>query len=258
MYLLTFYFLYRWMFLSLISTGSSIFTVMIISHYMGLRDMLCYSGVWFVIYLAFVVNDAWYNAIYKHVNVSAALETKEGYAVAGKYIQIGVVGNFLISLPLSVLSVIYMPTIIRWLGYDEAVAEISQGYAAITLANNLIDTTAAIIDCVLDIDGHGKYTAVFELWDTIFSGVLVFGFVREYHPNLLELGVFHFVLDIVATMIYFLITWKRKKWFDSYSEGLFAPIWSMVSYWHRYVLSSQYCISSFLIPLPSCQTFYRT
>ena len=222
------------MFMSLISNGSSIVTVMIISHYMGLRDMLVYSGVWFVVYLAFVANDAWYNAIYKHVNISAALDSKEGYAVAGRYIQIGVVGNFLISLPLSILALIYMPSIFRWIGYAEAVAEISQGYAAIAFANNLFDSTSSIIDCVLDIEGHAKFTAIFQFWNTIFGTLMAFAFVHQYRPSLFQLGVFNFVLDIVATIVYFLYSSAWKKWFGSYAEGLFTPIRSMVSYRRHY------------------------
>merc|ERR1719491_1206327 len=46
-----------WMFQSVIADGSSIMSVMMISHFLGLKDMLVYSNVWFIIYLAFVVND---------------------------------------------------------------------------------------------------------------------------------------------------------------------------------------------------------
>jgi hypothetical protein len=85
---------------SIIGDGSSIVTVMIISHYMGLREMICYSNVWFVIYTAYLINDAWYDTVYKHVNVSAAAGTEEGYRSGGVYLKIGVIGNFLVALPL--------------------------------------------------------------------------------------------------------------------------------------------------------------
>ena len=215
---------------SLITESSSIITLMIISQYMGLRDMLCYSNVWFIIYLAFVVNDAWYNVIYKHVNVSAALGTKEGYEVGGRYIQIGVIGNILLSIPLSVLAIIYIPDICRWIGYDEEVAEISRAYTIVAVGSNMISTTSTVIDAVLDIEGHAKHGAVYDFWSTILSTIGVFLFVIKFEPTLLELGVFNLTTEIIFAVHYFWLCGDRKGWFVAYYEGLYAPVMSMVRY----------------------------
>jgi hypothetical protein len=67
-----------WMLQSIITDGSSFATVAFISHYLGLREMICYSNVWFIIYTVYLINDVWFETVYKHVNVTAATRTDEG------------------------------------------------------------------------------------------------------------------------------------------------------------------------------------
>lgn len=191
--------------------------------------MLCYSSVWFVIYTAFMINDVWYDTIYKHVNVSAASDTKEGYRAAGVYLKIGVVGDFLIALPLSALAVFFMPNIIRWIGYDESVVEISLIYGAIAAANNLFDSFTGTIDMVLDIGGHASFTAVFEFWDSLIAAVLEFLFVSRFRPPLWHFGLFQFALNLLSTLIYFIITGWYKGWFKNYREGFDSSVLKTVS-----------------------------
>lgn len=215
---------------AIIADGSSIITIMIISHYMGLREMICYSNVWFVMYMVYIVNEPWYDTVYKHVNVASAVGTKDGYRLGGLYIKIGVIGDFLVALPLSVAAVAYMPTIFRWIGYDEATAEMSQSYAAIVALNSMFDSTTGLLDCILDIEGHAGFTAAFEFWETLIHFPIEYLFIRWYEPSLWELGIFHFTADLVSTAIYFIMTGYFKRWFASYREGLKAPIRSAVSH----------------------------
>lgn len=203
-------------------------TLMMISHLMSFRDLLAYSNVWFIIYIAFVINDAWYNALYKHVNISAALDTADGYIAAGRYIKIGVIGNILISIPFSVVAMLYMPSILLKIGYDESVAEISRYYTGVAILNNMFDTTIGIIDCVLDIEGHAKWGAVYDFWDTVFSTIATYYFIIYVSPSLLELGFLHLGLSILSTIIYFKKT-DRKGWFEKYRAGMSTNICSLVS-----------------------------
>ena len=215
---------------SIIADGSSIVTVMIISHYMGLRELICYSNVWFVINTVYLINDPWYDTVYKHVNVAAASGTEEGYRSGGLYLKIGVIGNFILALPLSIVSVVYMPTILRWIGYDESIVEISQSYALVAAVNNFFESTTGLIDCVLDIEGHAKFTALYEFWESIICTFVDILFVRIYQPTLWELGLFHLAADVVSTTIYFIITGYYKRWFECYREGLRVPVSSAVSF----------------------------
>ena len=220
---------YSWMIQSIIADGSGIVSIMVVARYMGLREMICYSNVWFIITTAFFINDVWYDTIYKHVNVSAAVGTDEAYYTAGSYVKIGVVGNFLLALPFGIASVIFMPNILTWIGYDEIIASMSQSYAVIAFAANLFDTSSGIIDCVLDIEGHAKFTAVYEFWESLICTPMEFFFIKHYRPNLWQLGIFHIAETVLSTAIYFVITGHLKKWFSNYRSGLRAPIFSEVS-----------------------------
>lgn len=97
--------------------------------------------------------------------------------MSGTLIKIGMVGNFLLSIPVSILAVICMPGIMTWFGYHESVVDISQSYAAIAVINNLLGTTANLLTFVLDIEGHAKFNAIFEFWEALFSVGLTFLFV---------------------------------------------------------------------------------
>lgn len=214
----------------MIADGSSIITVMIISHYMGLREMICYSSVWFVLYTVLLVNDVWYDTVYKHVNVSAASETEEGYRTAAVYLKVGVVGDFVMALPMCAIAVYFMPDILLLIGYDESVAEISLAYGAISAVNCLFDSATGTVDMVLDIGGHASFTAVYEFWESIVSAAIEFFFISRYLPSLWQLGVFHFCLDVLSTVIYFAYTAGYKNWFSDYREGWKASVFEAVSF----------------------------
>ena len=123
-----------------------------------------------------------------------------------------------------------MRAILTWIGYDPSRAAISQSYAIIAVANNMFDSAMGLIDCILDIEGHAKFTAVFEFWDSLASTGLAFYFVKTCRPSLWQLGLFHLASDVITTAIYFIMTGYFKCWFSEYREGLRAPMSSVVSY----------------------------
>ena len=63
----SFFSVLRWTLSSFISYASSIITIGIISHLLGVAEMLCYSYVWFILYAANILSTALYNSVYKHV-----------------------------------------------------------------------------------------------------------------------------------------------------------------------------------------------
>mmetsp|Transcript_12106 Transcript_12106/g.17668 ORF Transcript_12106/g.17668 Transcript_12106/m.17668 type:complete len:882 (-) Transcript_12106:94-2739(-) len=211
-----------WLVQSLVTYGADIITVIIISHRLGLKYMICYSNVWFIIRIFHVVNDAWYDACYHHVNATIGLETEEGLFLSGTLIKIGMVGNFLLSIPASILAVICMPSIMTWFGYHNSVVDMSQSYAAVAVINNLLGTTANLFTFVLDIEGHAKFNAIFEFWEAFFSVGLTLIFVDIANPNLFQLGIFHLFLDILATAGYLYLTIIRLEWFKGYMSGIAA------------------------------------
>jgi hypothetical protein len=110
---------------------------------MGLRAMLCYSNVWYIVKLMHIINDAWYSAVYKYVNVVCAQETDKAYtASAGRLISLGMIGNDITLPPIPsfsiIITVLFMPDIMKLCGYDESIVQLSQGYALIVVINRLV------------------------------------------------------------------------------------------------------------------------
>lgn len=210
-----------WALQSIVSYGEDIATIVIISHFMGLRAMLCYSNVWFIVKLMHLVNDAWYSAIYKYVNIACAQETDEAYESAGRLISLGMIGNVILSIPFSTLTVHFMPDIMRLLGYEDTVVSLSQGYALIAILNRLISSTSDILGSILDLEGYAKFNAVFDFWTSLCDLAVVLIFVSWFRPSLLALGICHLILDILSTGIFYFLT-IRRGCFDGYARGIFA------------------------------------
>ena len=214
---------------AVVSYGEDIVTIIIISHYMGLRAMICYSNVWFIVNLTHLINSAWYNSIYKHVNIACGIETDEGFVTAGKYINLGMAGNVIISIPTAIITVLCVPRIMDLLGYDESIVDLSQGFSVVVVISHLMATTCGILNCVMDMEGRAKFVTVFEFWESLIGIILTLIFVSTSGPSLVTLSLFHLLLDIVATGFFFYWVIVKKGWYDSYSDGIFSPLSSMVS-----------------------------
>jgi len=214
---------------SVVTYGAGIITLSILSHFMGLGAMICYSNVWFIAGMTHIINDAWYSATYKHINIACGLETEEGYLSAAEYIQTGMIGNFLLSIPCSIITVCFMPNIMQVIGYDESVVAISQGYSILVVLSKLLSSSSSILYSVLDIEGYAKFATVFDFWESISNIIAILIFTSAFRPSLVAFGIFQLSLDIGFTALFFYITFTRKGLYEDFEEGLFASV-RLVSY----------------------------
>lgn len=182
--------------------------------------MLCYSNVWFIVKLMHIVNDAWYSAVYKYINVACAKETNEACISAGRLISLGMMGNVIMSIPFSIITVRFMPDIMELLGYEESIVSLSQGYALIAVINHIVSSTSDILASILDLEGYAKFNAVFDFWTSLCDLIVVFIFVLWWQPSLKALGVCHLILDLISTGIFYYLTFK-KGCFEGYTRGMF-------------------------------------
>lgn len=190
--------------------------------------MLCYSYVWYITDLTHIPLDAWYNAIYKHMNNACSLETAEGYHSAGHLTCIGIIGTVMLSIPLGLLTVVFMPSAMRLFGYEGAIVILSQEYAMVVVLNNLLTSVSGVMYIILDLEGYAKFTAIFEFWESGASLLAELFFIVVFSPSLLSLGIFHLTLEIASTATYFTIVW-RNGWLNGYIGGLTSPVESWVS-----------------------------
>jgi hypothetical protein len=181
--------------------------------------MICYTWVWYIIELFHFGSSALFNAIYLHVNNAISLETDEGHFLAGKYLQLAVVGNILICIPASILVVMATSPIMTMVGYGPKVIVTCQKYAVIACLSNLWESTSNMLTIVLDIDGHAKYNAIFDFWDEVFGVVSTLAIVPIFTPSLATLGCIFFIQDIAMTLVFVYLTHTRNRWYDRYIEG---------------------------------------
>ncbi len=81
--------------------------MMIMSHYLGLGELICYSSVWFVLSSVQFLTHSWHSSVYKHLIAAVAKETDEGYFLAGRYLQIGSLGKLFLMLPVNTMATLW-------------------------------------------------------------------------------------------------------------------------------------------------------
>ena len=220
----------RWTISNLSYYASFVINIMLLSHYLGIAEMICYTWVWYIVQIFHFGSSALFNAIYLHVNNATSLETDEGNFLAGKYLQLAVVGNILISVPASLLVLIGTGPIMAMVGYGPNVIAVCQKYAVIACLSNLLESTSNMMTIVLDIDGHAKYNAIFDFWDEILGTVTTIIVVPIFTPSLPTLGIIYFIQDFAMVILFGYLTHTRNGWFEPYLGGFTSLFsYSMVS-----------------------------
>lgn len=213
-----------WTLTSFISYFASIVAIALISNFMSVAEMICYSYVWFILEAAFILSSALYNSLYKHVNNSIATETEEGYFKAGKYIRIGIIVNFVLSVPISIGMVFGMGSVFRLYGFGDQMVRLCHKYTIVAVIHNFTSTTSSFITLTTDIDGYADFNAKYSFIDTLVDiGLSVF-VIPIFRPTLLQLGLIHYAHDIISTAVYYYLTWYKYGWFDLYKEGIRTPL----------------------------------
>jgi hypothetical protein len=128
-----------WMLQSFVTDVSDIIYMMMISHFLGLGEMICWSSVWFILGMAHFITDSWHSSVYKHLVAAVAQDTNEGYVLAGKYMQIGACGKIVVMVPVSIIITWFMPEIMDWIGYDVAIVDMSRSFAAIASISQIVN-----------------------------------------------------------------------------------------------------------------------
>lgn len=214
-----------WSFTSFVSSGSSLVIIVMISHTLGVAEMIAYTYVWYIISILFVINRALYSSIFHHVNISVALETEDGDNLTGKYLQMSVLLNVAFATPVSIAAVFLIKPILTKIGYGEGVVNSCQIYAILATISNILESSLSIVSCVLDITGHARFNAVFDFWETIVTVLTVIFIMPLFEPSLISLGLIFLVQDLVMIGIFLFVTAIWKGWFRKYEKALFTPFY---------------------------------
>lgn len=213
-----------WTISSFISDFASIVTIALISNYMSVAEMICYSYVWFIIGAAFILPSALYSSSYKHVNNAIASETEEGCFKAGKYIRISVIINTILSIPIGIAVIFGMEYILRLYGFADQMVQLSFGYTIIAVIHQVTSSTSGFMNMTVDIDGYADFNAKFTFFDAAFDICLSFFVIPFLRPSLLQLGLIHYAHEILASIVYYYLTLIRWGWYDNYKEGMLTSL----------------------------------
>jgi len=213
-----------WTLSSFISYFSSIVVIALISNFMSIAEMICYSYVWFIIDSVYIISTAFYNSLYKHVNNSVASETEEGYFKAGKYIRISIIVNTIISIPISFAMIFGMGAVFRMYGFAEQMVHLSFGYTIVAVLHNFASYTSSFITLTTDIDGYADFNAKYAFINSLLDIGLSSSVIPLMRPTLVQLGLIHLGFEVLSTAFYYFLTWYRYGWFDLYKEGIMTPL----------------------------------
>ena len=128
----------------------------------------------------------------------------------------------IISVPSSLIAVIYMPKIMGFYGYADGVIDMCQSYAAVAAFHYVSLGSIGMINSLLDIDGHAKFNAVWGLWECVVSVVSTVIVITVFRPSLLGLGIFYFVEECFMNLVYIYFVYNKRGWLDPYIDGMLS------------------------------------
>lgn len=213
-----------WAYGSFVVNAASLITISVISHYMGVAEMICYSYVWFILDASHIISDAMFNSLYKHANNCVAMETDEGNEKAGKYIRVCIFCNAIISIPICIGLVFAMAPIMNLFGYGPKVIALTNQYTIVAAVSKVISSSDMYITIIPDLDGHADFDAIYGFVDSLFDIILAMTIIPYLQPSLLQLGLIHLAQDLVSMIAYYSITWGWNGWYDKYKGGMFSKL----------------------------------
>jgi hypothetical protein len=139
-------------------------TACFISQYLGSESMIAYLLVGLFVRLT---SEELSGAIIDALSgfVQASLFSREGDVafLAGQYVQLAVVLQLLLGIPLLLVWALTMESVVYWLVQSSSIAFIAEEYARVVVFNFLIHAVSRTFTVVFHICGHEHFESVIDI-----------------------------------------------------------------------------------------------
>lgn len=152
--------------LSIGATSEAVFrlvTASFISQYLGSQSMIAYLLVGlFVRLTSEELSGAIIDALSSFLEPSVFLTENNGAYVTGQYIQVAILLQLVLGIPLLVLWVLTMNPVISWLVQSPTVASIAEEYTRIAVFGYIVQSVSRTFTAVFHICGHEHFESVID------------------------------------------------------------------------------------------------
>jgi Na+-driven multidrug efflux pump len=139
--------------------------------------------------------------------------------LVGRYAQLGLIFGTIGSIPGLVIWTFFTKDAVLWFGFDEETANIAQEFAYPFLAATFFHATGEVLDNILEIKGHERFSMWVELGRATIGTLAVFAMAMFGLKDMFLIGIVQAVLDLFLTIL--TVTYVLYKgWLDDFWEGL--------------------------------------
>lgn len=190
-----------------------------ISQYLGSESMIAYLLVGLFVRLT---SEELSGAIIDALSsfVQALRLSGEGDYVMGQYIQLALVLQLLLGIPLLVLWAMTMESVVFWFVQSRSIATLAEDYAKVIVGNYLIQAVSRTCTVICHISGHEHFESFIDLSASTIQVVLIACIVALFDDATLTTVGYIQVLTGVSASIAKIMFPIMRGWMRPYREGI--------------------------------------
>ena len=200
--------------------ASELLTLALISHHLGTDAMLAYSMVYCILGITTSFLMGWVETIDSIVSMAYGAGNHE---LAGRYVQTSCLCYVLSVIPTLFFWGATLGRIMLLFGFDEAVANMAQGFVLVHMAYDTVDGLSAALEKFLDVIERETYSnAVTCLGCVARVALLALSLAGGRTTSLNALGVLIFANSVAFFMVCDVMIPLRLGWIARFEGGLFG------------------------------------
>ena len=212
--------------------------IAIISHFIGTSSMVA-----FVLVIIFVrvtteeISGAITDTETNMIQFAMANGGEAALFLAGQYIQLAMLMQIIIGIPVMVVWALVIGALVDWLlsFTDPRVANLASQYTAVIVIEYLLDAVSRTFMLPYNMNGRPTFEIITEVMTAVLTMVAI-GIIasteqdRDERPTLVSIGWVQVVAMVAKTAVkvFYVVT---KGWFQPYKRGFFGRLSLIVSCW---------------------------
>lgn len=216
-------------------------TIAFISQCLGTRSMIAFLLVGlFVRLTSEELSSAIIDALSSFVEASmekTSIDMMKSNYIAGQYIQLAVVLQVVLNIPLLVLWVILMDSFVMWLVKDATIAGFAYEYASIAVFAYMVQALSRTVTVVFHICGHEHFESIIDLVAALLQVIAIACVVTFVDGADLNMVAGIQVLINIASAIAKIAYPAARGWIRPFRKGLIQNV-ALLNYrvglWHLF------------------------
>jgi hypothetical protein len=200
-------------------------TASFISQYLGSESMVAYLLVGlFVRLTSEELSGAIIDALSSFVQASLFSGEGDVAYLAGQYVQLAVVLQLLLGIPLLLVWALTMESVVFWFVQSRSIALIAEDYAKVVVFNYLVQAISRTCTVVFHICGHEHFESVIDFSASTLQVILIACIVALFDDaTLTTVGNVQVLIGVSASVAKVMFPVMRG-WMQPFRKGMFQNV----------------------------------